>query len=193
MPIAIAAKSRQIILFVARVKSLLPETLSINILKKRKYLMILADSILNLWRFFKWERRLPEVGNQWQQVKKKLKRGNTLLEGVLVLATFQSKLRWTECCSRQLLKAWSIQFSTEMLVECLISWIALKAPHMWNGLASTLATFFCDFRHVYDLGFHFTKTVFHHWGRITAARRSFPGRWADIQRNGSTPWYYTIL
>lgn len=59
MPIAIAAKSRQIILFVARVKSLLPETLSINILKKRKYLMILADSILNLWRFLKWERRLP--------------------------------------------------------------------------------------------------------------------------------------
>ena len=34
MPVAIAAKSRQIILFVARVKSLLPETLSINILKK---------------------------------------------------------------------------------------------------------------------------------------------------------------
>ena len=59
MPIAIAAKSCQIILFVARVKSLLPETLSINILKKRKYLMILADSILNLWRFLKWERRLP--------------------------------------------------------------------------------------------------------------------------------------
>lgn len=59
MPIAIAAKSRQIILFVAIVKSLLPETLSINILKKRKYLMILADSILNLWRFLKWERRLP--------------------------------------------------------------------------------------------------------------------------------------
>lgn len=59
MPIAIAAKSRQIILFVARVKSLLPETLSINILKKKKYLMILADSILNLWRFLKLERRLP--------------------------------------------------------------------------------------------------------------------------------------
>ena len=59
MPIAIAAKSRQIILFVARVKSLLPETLSINILKKRKYLMVLADSILNLSRFLKWERRLP--------------------------------------------------------------------------------------------------------------------------------------
>lgn len=185
MPIAIAAKSRQIILFVARVKSLLPETLSINILKKRKYLMILADSILNLWRFLKWERRLPTS-------QEKLKRGNTLL-GVLVLATFQSKLRWTECCSRQLLKAWSIQFSTETVVECLISWIALKAPHMWNGLASTLATFFCDFRHVYDLGFHFTKTVFHHRGRITAARRSFAGHWADIQRNGSTPWYYTIL
>lgn len=55
--------------------------------------MILADSILNLWRFFKWKRRLPDVSNQWRQVKKKLRRGNTLLEGVLVLATFQSKLR----------------------------------------------------------------------------------------------------
>ena len=48
--------------------------------------MILADSILNLWRFLKWERRLPTS-------QEKLKRGNTLLEGVLVLATFQSKLR----------------------------------------------------------------------------------------------------